>query len=578
MFGQSARLPLRILVLLGTVFCAICADAAEPAPRRRTRTPPTAPPPVGEPYNLVFLGPEGAVLLRLVVDTGKRSIADTRRDYASMVFRTLDADSSTALEAAEAVKIPANGQVSANAPLLGDGWKQLDTSPADEKISADELFAFVDQQLGPRFRVTLKVRPQQSVRLYPLDINGDTMFSREEVEAGLAVLHVNDFDDDGTLSVAELQPYPTAMRQAMLRQEAEASNDIPLLVLTTDTERAQAAERLLTYYAVAGEPSASRRIPNARIGGIAADALKQFDRDTDGNLNSEELAALLVSDAPRLTIGTQIQRSRVQTPEMNALALVESGGQRDSLAVLPLRLAGMPVKVRASSNKEGGVTDSEVLVGQIGSQFIQVDADKNRYLDATEYTQLRAQFQIMGLPDVEFAGIDANGDGMVQQDEVRKYAQTNVGLAEATLVLTVSDDAKTLFEILDGNLDNRLSPREFLEGFTGMRKYDHDKDGRFGTSEMRSEYGFVVSRARPQFLAVNRANNASMAQPGVPRITPDTSGPTWFRKMDRNLDNDVEWREFLGTRADFDRIDADHNALIDLNEATAAAGSVVNGQ
>jgi Ca2+-binding EF-hand superfamily protein len=524
---------------------------------------------VGEPYDLVFLGPDGAVLIRLVIDTGKQTIADTRRDYAAVVFRSLDADSTSALEPAEAVKIPVNGQLSANAPPLGDGWKALDFNPADNTISADELATFVDQQLGPRVRVTLKTRLQQSVRLTgPLDANGDALVSRDEIEAGLGTLHVNDFDDDGTLSVAELQPYPTAMRQAIQRQEAEAAMDVPLLVIMTDADRSLAAERMLTFYGATDGASTERRIPCARIGGLAAEAVTQHDRDTDGALNGEELAALLAGDMPRLTIGVQVQRSRVQTPEVASLALVEGVAKRYPTEPLPLRLAGMPVKVRASSNREGRYSDSEAVMDLAGIQFQQVDADNNDYLDATEFMQLRGMLQQIPLPDVEFAGIDVDGDGMVRLDEVKNYAQTNAALTEATLVVTVSDDAKTLFEILDGNLDNRLSPREFQEGFARMRKYDHDKDGRFGMSEMRSEYGFVVSRSRPQLLLSTRAN-AAMAAPGVPRPTASTAGPTWFRKMDRNQDNDVAWREFLGPRADFDRIDSDQNALIDLNEATA---------
>jgi len=44
-------------------------------------------------------------------------------------------------------------------------------------------------------------------------------------------------------------------------------------------------------------------------------------------------------------------------------------------------------------------------------------------------------------------------------------------------------------------------------------------------------------------------------------------GPTWFRKMDRNGDGDVSRLEFLGTRAEFDQIDTDHDGLISLDEA-----------
>jgi hypothetical protein len=37
--------------------------------------------------------------------------------------------------------------------------------------------------------------------------------------------------------------------------------------------------------------------------------------------------------------------------------------------------------------------------------------------------------------------------------------------------------------------------------------------------------------------------------------------------MDRNRDGDVAWREFLGPREAFARIDADGDGLIDAGEA-----------
>ena len=61
---------------------------------------------------------------------------------------------------------------------------------------------------------------------------------------------------------------------------------------------------------------------------------------------------------------------------------------------------------------------------------------------------------------------------------------------------------------------------------------------------------------------------ASIRMPttGVP-VQPQ-KGPVWFRKMDRNADGDVS-REFLGTKAEFDAIDTDHDDLISLEEAEA---------
>ena len=40
--------------------------------------------------------------------------------------------------------------------------------------------------------------------------------------------------------------------------------------------------------------------------------------------------------------------------------------------------------------------------------------------------------------------------------------------------------------------------------------------------------------------------------------------------MDRNLDGDVSWKEFLGPRHVFEELDADHDGLIDPFEAERA--------
>ena len=58
-------------------------------------------------------------------------------------------------------------------------------------------------------------------------------------------------------------------------------------------------------------------------------------------------------------------------------------------------------------------------------------------------------------------------------------------------------------------------------------------------------------------------------QPIVPQ-----KGPLWFRKMDRNGDGDVSRSEFLGTKAEFDAIDADKDGLISLAEAEAYDASM----
>ena len=47
-------------------------------------------------------------------------------------------------------------------------------------------------------------------------------------------------------------------------------------------------------------------------------------------------------------------------------------------------------------------------------------------------------------------------------------------------------------------------------------------------------------------------------------------GPVWFQRMDRNLDGDVAFEEFVGTPEQFEQLDVNGDTLIDVAEAVLA--------
>jgi hypothetical protein len=56
--------------------------------------------------------------------------------------------------------------------------------------------------------------------------------------------------------------------------------------------------------------------------------------------------------------------------------------------------------------------------------------------------------------------------------------------------------------------------------------------------------------------------------PAFQRRTP--TGPIWFQRMDRNNDGDLVWNEFFGSLELFHELDADHDGLLDPQEAAKA--------
>ena len=515
-----------------------------------------------EVYEVVFLGPQGPVFLSLQITSGPRGVTAVRRDYTAIVMRTLDDDGDGRLNASEAARIPRDGQLFGTSQTLGEEWNTVDATPQDGAVTIDELFAFIDANLGERFRVELRTRQQESARLFsPLDTDRDGLISRDEIESGFASLRAFDFDDDETLSVAELQPFPTSMLQAGLRQQGEDATQLPVIVLTTDDQRRSAAGRLLKLYADPRQTAGQPEVDLDRIG-AHQESLARFDGDGNGRLNDDELSELLRAP-PGLPVAVNISRNRVTVPDWDGFGPLVAERPRSDRRRVNCLMAGMAVELRAINDVKGRMSDREAMMSLYLQRFIQFDQDSNKYLDAAEFASL-------GLQNVQFASADADADGMLTRQELKALLEVTGRLSQALIVLTVSDERTTLFDLLDEDEDNRLDPREFLEGYGRVRRYDLDRDRRLAAAELESSFQFTVALAKPEILREPFAQPAMAAAARQPRIQAQTSGPTWFRKMDRNLDGDLTWREFLGTREDFERIDTDRNSLIDLDEAVAA--------
>ena len=95
------------------------------------------------------------------------------------------------------------------------------------------------------------------------------------------------------------------------------------------------------------------------------------------------------------------------------------------------------------------------------------------------------------------------------------------------------------------------------------------KMGVLEETELSHEFRVTFSMGKPQLF--NTMTNMSRdRRRAAPSVFSSDAGPRWFRHMDRNQDGDVSWREFLGTRAEFNRLDADSDMLVSAAEADAA--------
>ena len=195
-------------------------------------------------------------------------------------------------------------------------------------------------------------------------------------------------------------------------------------------------------------------------------------------------------------------------------------------------------------------------------EMILRDEDENAVLEGEELDALANTALAQA-----YGRWDSNRDGKVTLAEIRAdYVREHlVRWSQAEVTSAVS--FPTLFELVDVNGDRRLSLREMREARKRMLELDEDGDGDIEPEERHGTITIVFSRAQERYsteiFGIQRAKKATAR-----RV--EGEAPKWFLRMDRNHDNDISPREFLGSSKIFDRIDRDGDGLIDRAEAEKA--------
>ena len=131
-----------------------------------------------------------------------------------------------------------------------------------------------------------------------------------------------------------------------------------------------------------------------------------------------------------------------------------------------------------------------------------------------------------------------------------------------------SDLTPTLFQLLDENRDGRLGVRELRTSWDRLIALEPGDADVVTKAAIQPSVSLRLTRGMDRYNINQVAFDVRLQNPNQAAPAPQ-KGPAWFRKMDRNADGDVSRTEYLGTRAEFDSIDADRDDLISLDEAEA---------
>ncbi len=549
------------ILLLGPLVCLILqggpAEAGDNEPSG-SASPNAAPP--DDVQDLIFLGPTRPLLLRLHITIDGKPFRQVWQERFDELFalEDRDRDNRVSLEEAATIARDMNGGLrdSADGRLRDSASGGLKDLLTEGTVDRAALAAYIEKLLPPfAVRPRAVIAQGSALALFPLlDTDQDNRLSAAELDAAEAQLRQRDFDDDGAITGAELILDPNAIAAAADPAAAErrlSSDDSPVLAIIASTTAQQIAERLLAHYdrdrdgrLAAGAKESEISLPPSLLPGLDANGDQALDRAELGTFAERRPDLELNFAMGRAPARESRARDRTATQSGFRVRKKLNGGYE-------LKLGEADVDFNRN-NRDPQQTD---LV-----ELRTYDRDNNGYIDTAEASA-------NNIGKSAFAAMDVDGDGKVFKGELTSFMTRQNAAAATRMQLEIKDLGQDLFTVLDTDLDGVLSSRELRSAKNILNTEDKNGDGALGGDEVPRRVEFelvrgVDERSETEARMTRRATRSTSQAA--------TTGPLWFRKMDRNNDGDLDLREFVGPLSAFKKLDADGDGLVDRDEAAAA--------
>jgi len=488
----------------------------------------------------------GPLHMRLRITIAGKSPQAVRREYLARLFGLLDTDKDGKLSRAEFERSPLNTS------RRGGKARRLSAKEAAETVPARKLAEALERVAGETlaFRQDNTNRKTDDSVFDALDADHNGALSEDEILQAPNLLLAKDQDDDDCVTLDEFKPPDTGMMAPAVlfpgreRPLAAVSN------LLVDGAGRLFAPRLIRRY----DRNRDGKLSPAESG-LAPERFRALDTDGDGQLSAEELAAFS-RQPPDVEAALELEPPAGTSPQVQVKAGPNIQTTRPDFASFALPDSVLELAVRSFDPLGSAVADAR-------QQFNVLDTDQNGYLDRDEL-KMNVRFQ-RGL----FELIDTDGDDKIFWPEMESYVRSRAEVAASRCDIVLHDLGHGFFEALDLNHDGRLGLREIRVASATLRRVRKPKQTLLRATDPPRRLHLEVIRG--SFHLFGTGGMGASTVPRVAAVQPRSPvGPVWFQRMDRNLDGDLTWKEFLGPRYVFEELDTDHDGLIDPKEAEKA--------
>jgi Ca2+-binding EF-hand superfamily protein len=440
-------------------------------------------------------------------------------------------------------------------------------------VSFEEFIASYPRTSGQLLRI-LPAQPDSTgaaavtEALFKLfDVNGDGKLTKEELKRAEKFIATHDSDEDECLSMQELVPgmYDPRLgrpRTTFVPQSGQpVPVSMPVAVYEANRIPGTVTQQIIQKY----DKNGDFELTKEEIGFDDA-TFKALDKDGNGRLDGEELDVWRTG-APDLELLLSLAQkpsdcvakiTDAQSAEARGFKIKQLEGGR-----LVLHVGRQPIDLSAFAS--GAQYGQQNLKQQYSYLFQQAAAGKDHILEKDLNGPNAVQFQFVR---VIFEGADRDGDGKLTKAEFDAYFDLQEGFRNLGIGLIPSIQTPSLFQLLDENRDGRLGVRELRTAWNRLIVLEEPGAEVITKNIIQPAVNIRLSRAMDRYYVnqpvIQLGLNGNPNQVIVP-----SKGPLWFRKMDRNADGDVSRSEYIGTKAEFDAIDADGDGLISLEEAEA---------